>query len=371
MKTKRMIDNFEEMVGINSVSKNEGEYHEYLKQVFEELGCLVYEDDSMKKTGLGGNNLLFRFPGNPRFEPIFFSCHTDTVAPGENIEIVIRDGIIYSLGDTILAADDKAGIAAIIEAFRRLKENGISHGPIEVVLSPGEEIGLLGSKEFDTEQLESQYGFILDSAGKVGTITMASPTLMKLNITIIGKSAHAGVEPEKGIPAINIASEAISKIPSGRLDEKTTLNFGTIHGGIATNIVSDEVVIEMEIRSISHETCLTKEQEVRNIFQQVVKAWGGKVSIDSQILSRGYEFTEEHEIVKFAMSATQKIGRKVKFEVSGGASDANSFNEKGKEAITLSIGYDKIHTLDENIVVKELEATVELILALIKDKVRK
>ncbi|MDQ0363312.1 M20/M25/M40 family metallo-hydrolase [Breznakia pachnodae] len=369
MKTERMIKNFEDMVKIDSTSRKEGKYHEYLKKIFKDLGCSLYEDNISKTTGLGGNNLLFKFPGDARYDSIFFSCHTDTVSPGENIETQIKNDIIYSLGDTILAADDKAGIAAIIESLHILKENNIPHGPVEVVLSPGEEIGLLGSKEFDTNQLKSQYGFILDGAGKVGIITVASPTLMKLNIKVYGKAAHAGVEPEKGIPAINMVAEAISKIPSGRLDDKTTLNFGTIHGGVATNIVSEEVTVEMEIRSISHETCLTKEKEVITVFEQVVHSWGGKLEIESQLLSRGYEFSKDDKVVQLATIAIKNIGRDAHFEISGGASDANSFNEKGKECVTLSIGYEKIHTTEEFIPIEEMEATVKLLLALIENKV--
>lgn len=370
METNRIVESFKEMVAINSTSKQEGEYHAYLKRIFSELGCEVAEDNSSKTTGLGGNNLVFTLVGDDRYEPIFFSCHTDTVPPGENIKAVIKDNVLYSDGETILAADDKAGIAAIIEAILQIKEQDLPHGTIEVVLSPGEEIGLVGSKAFDTAGLKAHYGFVLDSAGKVGIITVASPTLMKLKITLHGKAAHAGVEPEKGISAITMAATAISQIPSGRLDEKTTLNFGIIKSGTATNIVAEEAYIEMEIRSISHDVCMAKEAEVQAVFKAVAEQFGGTVSIDSEMLSKGYEFDKTDEGVKKAIAALQHMGREATLEISGGGSDANSFNEKGKEALTLSIGYEKIHTVDEYIPIEELEATADLVLALIHNQVK-
>ncbi|MDQ0361880.1 M20/M25/M40 family metallo-hydrolase [Breznakia pachnodae] len=370
MKNKRLINNFSEMVEISSVSKFEGTYHEYLKKLFQELGCEMYEDNTQEKTGLGGNNLVFTLSGKENYEPIFFSCHTDTVEPGENIKVAIDNDIIYSAGDTILAADNKAGIAALIEAIKQLKEQNLPHGTIEIILSPGEEIGLIGSQAFDVSKLKSNYGYVLDSAGKVGNITIASPTLIKMNFQINGKSAHAGLEPEKGVSAITIAANAIAKIKTGRLDSKTTVNVGTIKGGVATNVVADKTVVELEIRSISHDTCLSKEKEIRNTFEDMTYQLGGTIDVESNILCEGYEFNVENTVVKKALEAVRHIGRQPEFEISGGGSDANSFNTKGKETLNLSIGYEKIHTTEEYIPISELQATVDLVLALVQNQTR-
>jgi len=369
MVNKRVIDSFCEMVSIQSISKFEGDYHKYLIDIFENLGCNVHEDNTKEKTNLGGNNLVITLEGDKYIEPIFFSCHTDTVDANEKIRPIIKNDIIYSLGDTILAADNKAGIAALIEAIIQIKESKLPHGTIEIVLSPGEEIGLIGSKAFDVSNLKSHYGFVLDSAGKVGAITLASPTLVKMNIEITGKSAHAGLEPEKGVSAIMIAANAMSQIPTGRLDSQTTINFGTIHGGSSTNVVAQKCVVELEIRSISHEIYMKKVQEIRKVFEMNAAKNGGRVLVNSEVLCKGYEFNKEDEVVKKAMKAICQIERQPKFEIHGGGSDANSFNEKGKEVINLSIGYEKIHTSDEYIPIEEIEATVKLILALVQNQV--
>ncbi|MBP1044198.1 M20/M25/M40 family metallo-hydrolase [Vagococcus sp. BWB3-3] len=363
---ERIVETFIELVKIDSEAKNEGKFQKYLKEQFEGLGLKVIEDDTMGKTGLGANNLLCQFPGDLDVAPIFFSAHVDTVTPGVGIQPEIRDGVIYSDGTTILAADDKAGIAVMLELVKVIQEENIPHGLIEFVLTPGEEIGLVGVSAFDVSQLQSAYGFVLDNGGPVGSITMASPTLMGLEVEIIGETAHAGLEPEKGVSAIEIAAKAISEMTLGRLDEETTANIGTIAGGTATNIVADNVIVTAEARSISRKACEKQMMAMVSAFEDNARQLGGKVNYSTDIKSIGYRFSESDPVVQLAAKAIEAVGRNASYDVSGGGSDANVFNAKGKKALNLSVGYEEIHTLHEYIAIDELLKALELAVQLVK-----
>ncbi|QIK70619.1 M20/M25/M40 family metallo-hydrolase [Erysipelothrix sp. HDW6C] len=363
----RLVRTFMDLVIIDSESGNEGLFHRYLIERFTSLGLNYMEDDSMGATGLGGNNLLFTLPGNVDGTPIFFSAHTDTVSPGVGIVPKVKDGIVYSDGPTILAADDKAGIAIMLELIERLVENNAAHTTIEFILTPGEEIGLIGAAAFDSNLLQAKHGFVLDNGGPVGSITLASPTLASIDVHIKGKTAHAGLEPEKGISAITVAATAISRMKLGRVSDYTTANIGTITGGAATNIVAEEVFIKAEARSIERSQFDAQIQHMNDVFEAVAHEFGAEVSFAYDIKSVGYYFDRETPIVAKASAAIRDLEIDPRFEVSGGGSDANIFNARGKEVVNLSIGYENIHTIDEYIPVAELHKAVELCYQLVKN----
>lgn len=367
VKRNRLVDTFIELVKIDSESKNEEKFQAFLKEKFVSLGLDVEEDNAKATTGYGANNLLCRLSGEKEVDAIFFSCHMDTVPPGVGIQPEVRDEIIYSDGTTILAADDKAGIAIMIELVELINEKKLPHGTIEFVLTVGEETGLIGAEAFDVGSLVSDYGFVLDTGGPVGAITVGSPTLYSINVVIEGITAHAGIEPEKGVSAVEIASKAIAKMKLGRIDHRTTANIGTIHGGTASNIVMEKVEVVAEARSISTESCVAQVNHMKELFEESAKEMGGKATILTDRKCTGYDFTEESNVVKIAAEAIRKIGREPIYEVSGGGSDANVFNAKGKETTNLSIGYERIHTVNEFIPIDELEKATELAYQIVAD----
>lgn len=371
MNNERVVATFIELVKIDSESKNEGKFQEFLKQRFHDLGLTIYEDNTKEKTGLGANNLVCRLVATAEGEPLFFSSHVDTVAPGVGIQPLIKHDIIYSDGTTILGADDKAGIAIMLELIEQLQETKTPHGLLEFVLSPGEEIGLVGANAFDANVLESEVGFVLDVGGPVGSITMSSPTLMGLEVEITGTTAHAGLEPEKGVSAITIGAKAIAQMKLGRLDTETTANIGTFNGGLASNIVADKVTISAEARSISTEVCEAQIKDMVALFEQEAALAGGKISVSKDVKSVGYRFEETDPLVQVATKAIASIGRKATYDASGGGSDANVFNAQGKPTLNLSIGYEQIHTVSENLPIKELVKAVELAKALVAEFAKK
>lgn len=357
---QRLVDTFIELVQINSETKDEKAIQHFLKRQFQELGLKVTEDDTIGETGCAANNLFCVLEGDTGYKPVFFSSHMDTVVPGKKVQPKIRDGIIYSDGTTILGADDKAGLAVMIELVKVLKETGTRHGKIEFVLTVGEESGLIGAKAFDTTYMESDIGFVLDTGGPVGSIMMGSPTQYRIEALIHGVSAHAGLEPEKGVSAVQIAAEAVRQMRLGRIDDETTANIGLISGGTATNVVMNRLELISEARSLSKEKCEEQVSHMKETFEKVAKEMGGKAIVLTEKKYDGYTFKPSDRVVQLASKALLKCGLEPVYQISGGGSDANIFNGKGKEVTNLSIGYQKIHTVEEFLPVKELMLAVEM-----------
>lgn len=371
MSKARLVKTFEELVTIDSVSGNEEKIHELLKEKFLSFGMNIKEDQSMETTGLGANNLIAMLKGDSEKEPLMFSSHTDTVTPGNGIQVIENDGILYSKGETILGADDKAGIAIMIEAIQRIKEDSIDTGNLEFVLSPGEEIGLIGSSALDMSMIEASMGYVLDSGGSVGRVTIASPTLFMYDVSITGKAAHAGLEPEKGVSAVAILSDALKKIKMGRIDERTTANIGVIQGGEATNIVMDSLLVKGEVRAIDPAKADTLIAEMVAAFEESASLHGGEVTIDIRKMATGFDVSDDEQVMTLLLSAGEQLGYEIIRETSGGGSDANVFNEKGKRVVNLSVGYEKIHTTEEYIPVEEMEKAVLLVIELAKNSPRR
>lgn len=367
MLNKRLVQTFSRLVQIDSVSKNETRFHTYLFNSLNDLGLVVREDDSRNQTKLGGNNIVATLVGNMKNEPLFFSCHTDTVPPGEGIEVEEIDGNLYSKGETILGADDKAGIAIILEAIKQIQDQSIPHGTIEFVFCPGEEIGLIGSSALDMSLIEAKNGYVLDSGGPVGHVTIASPTLYMYEVIIEGQAAHAGIEPEKGVSVVDVLAEALPAIKTGRLDDTTTANIGLIKGGEATNVVLDHLIVKGEIRAVDIEKAHRLIQEMTSAFQQASEKHGAAVTINTSKMATGFDISDDEPVMKLLLKSAENLEHEVMREVSGGGSDANVFNEKGKRVVNLSIGYENIHTTDEYIPIIEMERAVQLVIELIKN----
>ncbi|KHD86012.1 M20/M25/M40 family metallo-hydrolase [Bacillus ginsengihumi] len=364
---ERLVKEFFELVQIDSETGNEAEIAKVLKKKFEDLGVEVVEDDTKEKTGHGAGNLICTLKGTvAEADTIYFTSHMDTVVPGKGIKPSIKDGYIVSDGTTILGSDDKAGLATIFETIRVLKEDNIAHGDIQFIITVGEESGLVGAKALDPSVMKAKYGFALDSDGEVGTIVVAAPTQAKIATTIFGKTAHAGVAPEKGVSAITIAAKAISKMPLGRIDSETTANIGRFEGGKATNIVCDRVDILAEARSLVPEKMEAQVAKMKEAFETTAEEMGGKAEVDVKVMYPGFKFQDGDQVVEVAKQAAAKVGRQGKLEQSGGGSDANVIAGFNIPTVNLGVGYEEIHTTNERIPVKELVKLSEMVVAIVQ-----
>ncbi|MDP4163808.1 MAG: M20/M25/M40 family metallo-hydrolase, partial [Bacillota bacterium] len=319
---ERLLNEFLELVQVDSETKFEAEIAKVLKQKFTDLGLDVFEDDTTAVTGHGAGNLVCTLEGTKEgVDTIYFTSHMDTVVPGKGIKPSVKDGYVVTDGTTILGADDKAGLAVMLETIRVLKEQNIPHGTIQFVITVGEESGLVGAKALDSSLMKAKYGYALDSDGLVGNIVVAAPTQAKITTVIYGKTAHAGVAPEKGVSAITIAAKAIAKMPLGRIDEETTANIGRFAGGQQTNIVCDRVDILAEARSLIPEKMEAQVAKMKEAFETVAEEMGGRAEVDVQIMYPGFKFGEGDQVVELARQAAAKIGRSCELQQSGGGSD--------------------------------------------------
>jgi len=371
---QRLIDEFFELVTTDSETKHERVICDLLKRKFEDLGLDVFEDDTAAKTGHGAGNLFATWAATPGMEdvaPFLFTGHMDTVAPGNGIKPRIDDdGFVRSDGTTILGSDDKAGLAAMFEAIRVVKENGLPHGRIQFVITSGEESGLVGARAMDASRLDAKYGFALDSDGKIGEICTAGPTQTKLRITVTGKSAHAGVNPQDGISAITVAAKAISRMPLGRIDHETTANIGRFEGGGETNVVAEQVIITAEARSLVNEKMTAQIAKMREAFDSAAKEFGATYDFQENYLYPAYKFDDDAPVVRVAADAFESLGIPWSTFPSGGGSDANMFNGMGVPTVNLAIGYEHIHTPKEQIRVSDLVGAAKMVVAIIEQSVK-
>lgn len=365
-----VVKYFLELIAIDSESRDERAMIDRLKSDLLEFGASVTEDDTHNETGSNAGNIHALIPGTIKKRPILFCAHADTVKPGKGIKATLKDGIIRSDSTTVLGGDDKSGVAEIIQGIRQLVSSGAEHAPIEVLITVCEEIGLLGAKHFDKTKLNSTFGYALD-AHRVGDLVVGAPTQNSIRITIIGKEAHAGVEPEKGINAIRIASEAIVAMPLGRIDFETTCNVGLISGGTATNIVPNSVEIRGEARSHS----MAKLDQVTSDILHAVKSTVQRHQYETRSASfewrlnteyNAFRIDEGHPVVQLALDALKEIGLPASTTVGGGGSDANIINATGLPMIICGTGMNKVHTVDEDIEAAELQRGAEFVAALIR-----
>ena len=353
--TERMIKQFMEMVQIDSESSNEANFINYLEKEYQKLGAETLQDSY--------GTLIAKLPakGCEGKEPILLSCHADTVKPGVGIKPVLENGVIRSGGDTILGADDKAGIAEMLEALRIAEVRP----PIEVAISREEEIGLFGVKNLDYSKLTAKRGFLLDN-DTLDTIIIGGPSYFTFDVTVKGKSAHAGMEPEKGINAIVAASKAITALRLGRIDHETTANVGIIKGGLVRNGVPDKVVFKAECRSLTHEKAEKLANEMKAIMTREVEATGARIEIDENNLCKAVDIPESSFTVDLSKKALKTVGIDAKATFMTGFTDASIYNNMGIEMAVVGIGARNEHALDEHIYVEDMEKALKMVVELLR-----
>lgn len=362
----RLVEEFMELVSIDSLTFDERKMADFIISRLNDMGVSAEEDDAGRVLNGTSGNLIAKLNGSTDKSPIMFLAHMDTVTPGKNKKAVIRDGVIYSEGKTILGADDLSGVATILGALRNIIDFNIPHGDIYAVFTIAEEGGLWGAKHLDLSKIPAKYAFVMDNGGEIGTVAHEAPSQYKFDINIHGRAAHAGVEPEKGVSAIQIAANAISNMKLGRIDHETTANIGVISGGQATNIICDKVEIKAEARSRNMKKLEEQKIHMKEVLFNAAEQSGGTVDFEEELAYPSFKISKDSEIIRIINDATQKIGIELKLEATGGGSDTNIINAAGIPAVDLSTGMDKVHTMDENIKISDLVKTCELIVAIVK-----
>lgn len=344
---ERLLATFLELVHLNAPSRQEGAVADHMRALLRKLHIEAVTDDAASQLGGQTGNLIARAAGTIDAPVLLFCAHLDTVAPTEGLQVRRDAGVLRSDGTTILGADDKAGVAALIEMLYLLQETGAPHPPLELLFTVAEEIGVMGSMVMDYSLLTAKYGFVPDSSGRVGTIVTRAPAQKHLQITIHGRAAHAGMAPEAGISAITVAARAIARLRQGRVDEETTANIGTIHGGKATNIVPELVELEGEARSRDPRKLDTQVEHMRACFEEEATLAGASAIVQVTDVYPAFNLSEQSLAVQWARQGLSPLSIPAIVTATGGGSDANFLNQHGIETVVLSAGYHNPHSTDE------------------------
>ncbi|MDI6861246.1 MAG: M20/M25/M40 family metallo-hydrolase [Caldisericia bacterium] len=344
------IKNFIELCKIPSPSGHEEKVREKILTLYKDLGEWKIDDlgNMYLKVGKGNKALLL-------------NAHIDTVPiDGDSINVIIENGIIKTDGKTILGADDKSGVIAILEGVKRKKDK--LNGVVDIVLTVEEETGLKGAKNVNLSYIDAKEGFVFDMHNPPGEIVSESPYHNTFKFFIYGKASHAGAEPEKGINAILLASRAIGRIKLGKIDEETTANIGIIKGGNATNVVPDFVEVHGEARSRDENKLLKLTDEIIKIFiEETEKGGGGKLDYYLNREYNGYKFSEDDKLIVLIKRVFDSLNIKPIVRPTMGGSDSNIFHEKGIKTIVLSCGMMNVHTKEEYIRIEDLMKSIDVV----------
>jgi tripeptide aminopeptidase len=361
-----VLELFTELAAIPSPPGEERGVADAVARYLRDCAVDVDEDEAGAVVGATAGNLYSRLEATASGTPLFFCAHLDTVPPTGPIEPVVDDeGVVRNAAATILGADNKAAVAAMLEATRRVLSENRSHAGIELVFTPKEEVGLLGAFAFDHRRLTARHGYVYDQAAPIGDVILGAPFSQSLEVRFTGRAAHSGMHPEEGRNAIAAAARAIADLRLGRVDEDSTANVGLISGGTAPNIVAEHCTFQAEARSHDERKLHELVQEMIDACSFAAQMSECRADVKTRKSYSGYRFKREDEAVRLAAEALSRTGYEPRFGLSGGAADANVFNERGLQCVNLANGMTDIHTPDEHISVADLEGMVDVTLALI------
>jgi tripeptide aminopeptidase len=361
-----VLDLFTELAAVPSPPGEERAVADLVSRYLQDCGLDVDEDGCGPRIGSTIGNLYTRIEPTAAGEPLLLCAHLDTVPPTGAIEPVLDDGVVRNAAGTILGADNKSAVAAMLEATRAIVAERRPQAGIELLFTPKEEVGLIGAYAFDHTRLQARTGYVYDQAAPIGVVILGAPYSQSLEVTFHGRAAHSGMHPEDGRSAIAAAARAISEFRLGRVDEDSTANVGTISGGTATNIVPEWCTFVAEARSQDERKLADLIQEMQDAITFAAGIAECDVETKARKSYRGYRFAKSDRAVALAAGALARSGHAVTYELSGGAADANVFNERGLEVVNLGNGMADIHTPAEHISVADLEAMVDVTLALVE-----
>jgi tripeptide aminopeptidase len=366
MTAERVLALFTELAAMPTPSGAERPAADRVTAYLRELGLAVDEDDAGPRIGSNAGNLLCRIPPTAaRGLPIFLCAHLDTVPPEGPIEPVVEDGVVRNAAGTILGADNKAAVVAMLEAAALLVRERRPHAGVELLFTPKEEVGLIGAKAFDEARLDARLGYVYDQAAPIGEVIVAAPSAVSLTVRFRGRPAHAGMAPEDGRSAIAAAARAIADFRLGRIDDETTANVGVVTGGTARNIIPEWCSVDAEVRSHDEGKLAEIVQEMLDTVTFAASLAECEAEAQVEESYRAYRFRRDDLAVRLAATALQRCGVEPRYAATGGGADANVFNERGLPCVNLANGMAEIHTGDEHIAVADLERMVDVTLALV------
>jgi tripeptide aminopeptidase len=362
----RLTQHFLRLVQIDSIPRHEGAIARVLAEELAALGGVVEFDDAGTKVNGEVGNLIARFAGSTAAPPLLLCAHMDTVEPGIGVKPVIEGDVIRSDGTTVLGGDDKSGVAIVCECVRLCRERGLPMPPVDVVFTICEEVGLQGARHLDLAKVRARYGLVFDSDA-VGCVFTRAPGSNHIEATVRGRAAHAGMAPEKGINAIQIAAEGIAAMQLGRIDHETTANIGMIKGGRGVNTVPESVWLLGEARSHDADKLAAQTEHMcASLRGAVARHAGASIDLTVEAIYEAMHVRDDTPIMQLVRAAALQVGRTIESAGMGGGCDANILNRRGLQVVNLGTGMREIHTTKEWLQVSDMIAAAEVTLALIQ-----
>lgn len=373
MNKERLLITFLDLVKIYSPSRNEINVMKYITEKLEKLGVnYILHDHSAE---YGGNTpvIIAKLEKNcddTNLKAISLSAHMDVVEPSKDLDVYVEDGLVKTRTETTLGGDDKGGVAIILETFESLVENNLPHNDVFAVITPSEEVGLLGAKSIKWEEIPDEFTpakdmLVLDNGGGADLVAVEGPCMYKINVHYEGASAHAGIEPEKGRSAILAMSNAIAKMRIGRLNDYTTSNIGSIISEFPTNVVPKDCKIRMEVRCLNEDEAKENVDNYVDIFEKTAKEFEVKCNIDIEYDYPPLKQIDGNVLLDRILDAYNKVGVVAKPIKIGGGCDGNIYLKNGFNSVILGVGMYKIHTIEEYLVISDMEKTAEAVLEFI------
>ena len=359
------LDLFLELAAVPSPSGEERAVADLVLRYLRDLGLEADEDGTGPSLGSTMGNILVALEPTADGEPLFLCAHLDTVPPVDAIDPVVEDGVVRNRNAAILGGDNKAAVVAMLEGVRRVLAEGRPHAGIELLFTSKEETGLEGAFAFDPSRLRARVGYVYDQAEPIGGVILGAPSAEMIEVTFHGRAAHAGMFPEEGRSAIAAAARAIAEMRLGRIDDETTANIGTIEGGSAANVVPDTCRLVGEARSHDDRKLADQVQSMQDAITFAAGVAECEVETTLTRSYTAYRFAKDDLAVRLASEALTRCGFTPRYGLSGGAADANVFNERGLQCLNLANGMAEIHTPDEHIAVADIDAMVDVTLALV------
>jgi len=352
MKNPQIVEEFMELAGIDTVSRQERAIVDVLKKKLEMIGCVVHVDETAEKVEGTAGNVIAVLEGQLEGS-LLLAAHVDRVQNGFNIKPQIKEERIVSDGTTILAADDLSGVAAILDGLRRVKESGAKHPRVEILLTVCEEIGVQGTLHLDASQIQSKIGFVLDSPGRIGRVLDSAMGKAQLFLDVTGKSAHAAY-PELGISATGAVVKLLSRIEDGRIDSETVVNWSYIDAPGPCNTIPDKAKAKAFAMSRDNDKLMAYLKKFANVADQVAKETGAAMEASYIVDYLSFYVTGDRPPIKLMERVFDKMGVPIQVEHGAGGMDANRLNEYGIEAVGLSTGYTLNHTVNETLEIEDL-----------------
>ena len=373
MNKERLLNTFLDLVKIYSPSKNEINVMKYIVEKLEKLGVKYILHDHSAEYGGNTPVIIAKLEKNcddEELKPISLSAHMDVVEPSKDLDVYVEDGLVKTKTETTLGGDDKGGVAIILETFENLVENNLLHNDVFAVITPSEEVGLLGAKSIKWEEIPSEFMpakdmLVLDNGGGADLVAVEGPCMYKINVHYEGASAHAGIEPEKGRSAIIAMSNAIAKMKIGRLNDHTTSNIGSIISDFPTNVVPKDCKIRMEVRCLNEVEAKENVDNYIDIFEKTAKDFEVKCNIEVKYDYPPLKQIDGNVLLNRVLDAYKKVGVTAKPIKIGGGCDGNIYLKNGFNSVILGVGMYKIHTIEEYLVISDMEKTAEAVLEFI------